>query len=125
MKKILSFMAMALIVIAAAAASGAAITFKETAHDFGNIKAKAGAVTHDYVFTNTGDAPLVIVSVSNGGCGCTTPTYPKQPIAPGKSGVISIRFSPTGRSGEFNREVNVKTNAGKRVKLRFSGVVIP
>ena len=76
--------------------------------------------------TNTGTAPLVIVKVTNGGCGCTTPSYPKQPIAPGKSGEIVIHFDPSGRRGEFNREVKVKTNAsGKRIGLRFKGVIIP
>mgnify|MGYP001029298677 CR=1 FL=1 len=109
-----------------AADNGAAITFSNTKHDFGNIKASDGKVTAVYRFTNTGSAPLVIITVSNGGCGCTTPSYPKAPIAPGQSGEIKIQFDPTGRRGEFNREVKVKTNASKkRTALRFSGVVIP
>lgn len=127
MKKRLSIFAMALaFVLAVIAAGSPAITFSTMTHDFGNVKAKGGAVTYDYKFTNTGNAPLVIISVSNGGCGCTTPAYPKAPIAPGKSGVITIKFNPAGRSGEFDRVVNVKTNVkGKKIKLRFSGVVIP
>lgn len=112
--------------VCVAADSGAGIQFTSTKHDFGNIKASGGRVTATYKFTNTGSKPLVIISVTNGGCGCTTPSYPKEPIAPGKSGEITIKFDPTGRRGEFNREVKVKTNASKkRESLRFSGVIIP
>ncbi|MCH5246082.1 MAG: DUF1573 domain-containing protein [Muribaculaceae bacterium] len=125
MKRFIST-ALTLIVVAVIALAGnPVITFKETTHDFGNIKATGGPVTCEYKFTNTGDAPLVILTVSNGGCGCTTPDFPKSPIASGKTGSIKIHFNPAGRKGEFNREVTVKTNQGKRVKLRFSGVVIP
>ena len=102
------------------------ITFSETRHEFGTIKASAGTGSATYRFTNTGSAPLVIITVTNGGCGCTTPSYPKHPIAPGKSGEITIHFDPSGRRGEFNREVKVKTNASKkRIGLRFSGAIIP
>lgn len=103
-----------------------AIEFETTAVNMGNVSSSGGPVSATYKFTNTGTAPLVIVKVTNGGCGCTTPSYPKQPIAPGKSGEIVIHFDPSGRRGEFNREVKVKTNAsGKRIGLRFKGVIIP
>lgn len=109
-----------------AGGKGAEITFSETRHDFGTIKANGGRVTAVYRFTNTGTEPLVIITVTNGGCGCTTPLYPKAPIAPGKSGEISIQFDPSGRRGEFNREVKVKTNASKkRTPLIFTGTIIP
>lgn len=105
---------------------GAAITFAETSHDFGTIKVNNGKVSATYHFTNTGTEPLIIITVTNGGCGCTTPSYPKRPIAPGKSGEITIHFDPSGRRGEFDREVKVKTNAQKkRISLKFSGVIIP
>lgn len=130
MKRVISTFIIALMacvaISAAAADKGAAISFDETEHDFGNIKAKDGKVTAVYRFKNTGTEPLVIITVSNGGCGCTTPGFPKAPIAPGKSGEITIQFDPAGRRGEFNREVKVKTNASKkRIALRFSGVVVP
>lgn len=111
---------------ALAADDGPVISFQSMKHDFGNIKASGGKVTAVYRFTNTGNKPLVIISVTNGGCGCTTPSYPKEPIAPGKSGEIVIKFDPAGRRGELNREVKVKTNASKkRLGLRFTGVIIP
>lgn len=114
------------LMLTVAAWAGAKIDFKNTSHDFGNIPQRGGRVTCEYKFTNTGDAPLVIISVSNGGCGCTKPTFPQQPIKPGESGVISITFDPTGRRGELNRTVQVKTNASKKTKkLKFTGVVVP
>lgn len=104
----------------------AEITFNQTSHDFGTIKANDGAVSAVYEFTNTGTAPLTIITVTNGGCGCTKPSYPKQPIAPGKKGEIKITFQPRGRSGEFNRSVKVKTNASAgRKTLTFNGVIVP
>lgn len=104
----------------------AEITFSQTSHDFGTIKANDGAVSAVYEFTNTGTAPLTIITVTNGGCGCTKPSYPKQPIAPGKKGEIKITFQPRGRSGEFNRSVKVKTNASAgRKTLTFNGVIVP
>lgn len=127
MKKIFSLLIVLLAasVVMVAKDDGAKITFAETSHDFGTIKSTKGPVSHEFKLTNTGKAPLVIISVTNGGCGCTTPSFTKAPIPPGKTGYVKITFNPTGRKGEFNREVSVKSNAGKRVKLRFSGVIVP
>ncbi len=123
---VIAFIMSLMALVAGASEKGASIEFENTKHDFGTIKANAGSVTATYRFTNTGSAPLVIITVTNGGCGCTIPSYPKEPIAPGKSGEIQIHFNPTGRRGEFNREVKVKTNSSrKREKLSFSGVIIP
>ncbi len=127
MKRILSFIILSIITTAIAIAAGKPeIKFESTVHDFGTIKASGGTVTATYRFTNTGDAPLVIIKVTNGGCGCTTPSYPKQPIAPNATGEITIKFDPQGRRGEFNRQVKVTTNAkNKRTSLKFSGAIIP
>ncbi len=126
MKKKLSllFMALAIIAFAASAAGGAAITFASQDHDFGTVKARGGKVEFSYTFTNTGTEPLVIISVSNGGCGCTKPEFPKKPIAPGESAKITIHFNPLTFRGEIKRQVTVKTNAG-REKLKFHGVILP
>lgn len=110
-----------------AAADGPAIQFADTKVDFGTVRADRGPVSFDYDFVNTGNKPLLIVTVTNGGCGCTKPSFPKAPILPGKSGRITIHFNPQGRAGEVNREVKVRTNIGrnKTFKLRFSGVILP
>lgn len=125
MKKI--FLLLLLVVAAAGIATAAGkpkIVFATTSHDFGTIKSSAGKVTATYEFTNTGDGALSVVTVTNGGCGCTKPSFTKEPVAPGKKGVITITFDPRGRAGEFNRTVRVKTNAGKN-RLTFSGVIVP
>lgn len=127
MKKLIIMMLLAIAGFGSMAAKGKAqITFDSTSHDFGTIKADGGMVTAVYDFTNTGDEPLTIITVTNGGCGCTKPDFPKAPIAPGKKGEIKITFQPKGRSGEFNRSVKVKTNAGVgRKTLTFNGVIVP
>jgi len=127
MKKIVLMLLLAIVGLATAEAKGKTdITFSTTTHNFGTIRADKGSVTAKYEFTNTGDTPLTIVNVTNGGCGCTKPDYPRQPIAPGKKGVIKITFNPRGRSGEFNRSVKVKVSSMKgRKTLTFNGVIIP
>ncbi len=104
----------------------AAIKFKKKTHDFGTIKEADGKVTCKFEFTNTGSAPLVIVSAT-ASCGCTKPIFEEQPIQPGKSSEIRVSYNPSGRSGEFNKNITVKTNApgAKKVVLKISGVVIP
>jgi len=128
MKKIIFILISSLsVMLASAAGKGPQITFDKTTFDLGTIHASKGQVKATYKFTNTGTEPLVIISVSNGGCGCTKPTYPMQPIAPGKTGQIVINFNPSGRKGELRREVKVKSNAtnAKRTPLKFTGVIIP
>lgn len=98
---------------------------KETVHNFGNIREDGGPVSCEFEFENTGKGNLVIVSAT-AECGCTKPEFPKQPIAPGKKGKISVTYNPLGRPGGFDKVVTVKTN-GKPGKMRFKirGTVIP
>lgn len=74
------------------------------------------------MFTNTGNAPLVISSAT-GSCGCTVPTYPKEPIMPGQKGVIKVHYD-TNRLGAFNKTVTIVSNApsGSDI-LRITGTV--
>lgn len=105
----------------------ARIEFAETEHDWGNISEQEEVVTCDFVFTNTGDAPLVILSAT-ANCGCTAAEYTQAPVAPGGQGTIRVEFYPLGKSGEFLKRVKVKTNVpGKmrNVMLSVRGVVIP
>ena len=102
------------------------VKFETTRIDFGNVPSKGGLVEMDYVFTNIGSSPISVVTVTNGGCHCTKPQFPKEPIAPGKSGKIVIKFDPRSYKGEVNRSVKVQfSDKSKRVKLSFTGVVIP
>ena len=63
----------------------ASISFKETVHDFGDIKEADGNVIHKFEFTNTGSEPLIVQNVTPS-CGCTTPTWTKEPVMPGEKG---------------------------------------
>lgn len=102
------------------------VRFEETSHDFGTIAEEAGPVSCTFPFVNEGDAPLVIISAT-AQCGCTKPSFPQKPVAPGKKGEIKVTYNPQGRPGEFIKEVKVKTNDKKNrtIKLKISGVVLP
>lgn len=102
---------------------GAVITAKESEHDFGVIKEANGKVSHTFVIKNTGTAPLVLTRVV-AACGCTTPEYSTEPIAPGKEGKILVTFNPLGRPGPFVKTIAVYSN-GKdgSYTLRIKGLV--
>ena len=78
-----------------------------TSHDFGVIKEADGKVSHTFVIKNEGEAPLVVTRVI-ASCGCTTPEWTKEPIAPGKTGDIKVTYNPAGRPGPFSRSISVK-----------------
>ena len=73
------------------------ITFERDVHDFGTIT-QGERVSTEFAFTNTGESNLLI-SDARGSCGCTVPDWPKEPIAPGKKGVIKVNFDSEGKSG--------------------------
>lgn len=103
-------------------------TLDSKTHDFGTIKASNGKVSHTYTVTNISDQPIIITMVTNGGCGCTTPKWTREPIAPGESGEITVTFNPSGRKGEFKREVRARIESAQKkytAKINFSGVIIP
>jgi len=72
--------------------------FERTEHNFGTIKEEIGAVSTQFEFTNTGKTPLIIQRVS-ASCGCTTPSYTREPVLPGKKGTISAKYSTVRRPG--------------------------
>ena len=99
--------------------------FKRNVHDFGTIKEEIGSVSTQFEFTNTGKSPLIIQRVS-ASCGCTTPSYTKEPILPGKSGKIDAAYSTTARPGTFNKTITVYTNVPDTVYvLSIKGNVTP
>jgi len=89
-------------------ANGAKIDFTKEVHDYGTIENGAnGQCTFE--FKNTGNAPLII-SNAKGSCGCTVPSWPKEPIAPGATGSISVKYD-TKRPGAINKNVTITSNA--------------
>lgn len=96
------------------------IKFKEETHDFGNLK-EGDPAEFEFTFTNTGKKPLILTDV-HPGCGCTTPTWSKDPVMPGKTGVIKAAYGTKGRVGAFNKNITVTSNAGTNV-IYIKGVV--
>lgn len=104
--------------------SAAKIVAKETEHDFGVFMESDGDVSHVFVVKNEGKSPLVITRVISS-CGCTTPTFTKEPIAPGKSGEIKVVYNPTGRVYPFVKTVSVYSNGKKGpLVLTIKGEVV-
>lgn len=97
--------------------------FEETVHDFGNI-IQGEKLVYGFKFTNIGGSDLVITRVSSS-CGCTVGEYPKQPIKPGKTGVIEVSFDSKGRRGIQNKTVTILANTEPNsTTLRIKGKVI-
>ena len=100
------------------------ISFDESEYDFGDIPELGGAVSYRFVYTNTGDAPLVITAVKNT-CGCTSPAWSREPVGPGRKGFIDVSFDPRDRTGMFTKSVIVSSNASPHpVTLYISGSVV-
>ena len=88
--------------------TGAKIEFKSDVHDYGTIR-HGGDGSCSFEFKNTGTTPLII-SNAVGSCGCTVPSWPKEPIAPGATGKIDVKYD-TQRAGEINKSVTITSNA--------------
>lgn len=100
------------------------VKFLSTEHDFGLVK-EGEKVVHVYEVLNTGDAGLLLQSVTPS-CGCTMPKYDKKPIRPGKKGSIEVVFDTTGRPGMQRKTIIVVTNTEPpNTVLSFTCEVIP
>ena len=100
-------------------------TWLERQHDMGVFMEQDGKVTCQMRVVNTGNEPLLIVK-AQAGCGCTAITYPETPIEPGDTAAVGITYNPSGRPGQFTKQVLIFTNTiPKRTVLEISGNVIP
>ncbi|KGE85639.1 DUF1573 domain-containing protein [Phaeodactylibacter xiamenensis] len=93
---------------AAPAGPTTTMTFEETEFDFGTVN-EGEKVSHTYTFTNTGDEPLIL-SNAKGSCGCTVPSWPREPIAPGATGEITVEFNSKNKKGKRNQKVTITAN---------------
>jgi len=101
----------------------ATIDFESKVVDYGTIEHNADGV-RKFVFTNNGTEPLIIKK-AKGSCGCTVPTWPKEPIAPGVTAEIGVKYA-TSRVGRFTKTITLTTNANKKpVILTIKGEVTP
>ena len=95
--------------------NGAGMVFANEVIDYGTIAQNADG-KREFVFTNNGNTPLIITN-TQGSCGCTVPSSPKEPIAPGAKGVIGVKYA-TDRVGPFTKTVTVSSNAaGQPTKI--------
>ncbi len=98
--------------------------FEESAYDFGAIT-EGDVVEHIFKFVNTGEAPLVIQSAS-ASCGCTVPSYPREPIAPGEEGEIQVKFNSANKPGIQNKTVSITANTDPSItRLTIKSNVAP
>jgi hypothetical protein len=100
------------------------LDFEKKTHDFGTID-EGDVVEHTFTFTNNGKAPLVITA-ARGSCGCTVPTWTKEPVAPGESGEMLVKFNSRGKRNQQNKTVTITANteSGKET-LQIKTFVTP
>jgi len=105
---------------------GAKIEFKDADNtiDYGRVEKNSDDGVRSFEFTNTGDAPLIITNAQST-CGCTVPSYPKEPIMPGKSGKIQVKYNMG--VGPIRKTITIESNAsnyeGGRIPLKIKGEV--
>ena len=126
MKKIL-FLAVLLVNAIVFAQTGAKIVFKDKDNtiDFGTVNKVDDSGVRTFEFTNTGDEPLIISNVQST-CGCTVPSKPTEPILPGKTGKIDVKYNMN--MGPIRKTITVESNAvnvdNGRVAIKIKGEVV-
>jgi hypothetical protein len=108
MKKFFSVLVVLLSVASVSFAQKGVMKFKEETHNFGKIE-QGKPVTQEFVFTNVGTEPIIISNVS-ASCGCTTPSYTKDPVLPKQTGTIKATYNAAAM-GAFNKSITVFSNA--------------
>lgn len=125
MKKLLGFVVLMVFSAGAFAQSGAKIELKSDTIDYGTVTKGQDNGVRVFEFTNTGDAPLIIKDVTST-CGCTVPTKPKDPIMPGKTGKIEVKYNMN--PGPIRKTITVESNAVNYpngvVPLKIKGTVV-
>jgi Protein of unknown function (DUF1573) len=123
MKKIITILCIGLISFSINAQEKTAkIKFKTDTVDYGTIEKGSNGV-RVFEFTNTGDAPLILSKVTSS-CGCTVPKWSNEPILPGKSGEIQVKYD-TNRVNPIRKTITVISNADTpTVALKIKGEVI-
>lgn len=97
------------------------VEFEKLVHDYGEME-QHGNGKCEFKFTNTGKEPLILSNVRSS-CGCTVPEWPRQPILPGQSDVIKVKYD-TKRIGTINKSVHVYSNAKKSpISLKIKGKI--
>ena len=97
--------------------------FEETTYNFGTIQ-EGKFVEHAYKFTNSGTIPLIIKDAT-ATCGCTVPKWPKEPVPPGGTGEISVKFNTMKKTENQSKPVTITANTyPSKTVIRIEGYVI-
>lgn len=108
-----------------AQSNGKIMEFKTLKHDFGEIKETDGVASFRFEFNNKGKTPVVINHVQSS-CGCTSPSWSREPVKPKSKGYIDVQFDPRNRPGTFHKTITIYTNTkDSPVQLSIRGKVIP
>jgi len=91
--------------------------FRDTVHDFGALSEGEKAV-YSFDFTNNGKTPLIISNAS-GSCGCTVADFPRDPVAPGASGIIKVVFDSQGKTGHQEKSIAITTNSKRGIHMLY------
>ncbi|MET0759536.1 MAG: DUF1573 domain-containing protein [Flavobacterium sp.] len=127
MKRLILLLAVVIVNASAFAQSGAKIEFKaeDNTIDYGKVTKEGDSGVRTFEFKNTGNAPLIITNVQST-CGCTVPTKPTEPIMPGKTGKIDVKYNMN--PGPIRKTITVESNAVNypegRVPLKIKGEVV-
>ena len=122
MKKIFLLLMMLASLVAYAQQEQPEIKFDKTVHNFGTFSEKTPVQTAVFAFTNIGKAPLII-NQAIASCGCTIPSYTKEPIMPGEKGTVKVTYNGKGKfPGHFKKSITIKTNGKvEMVRLYIEG----
>jgi hypothetical protein len=104
--------------------NGPQIQFDKETHDYGKIPIK-GDGNCKFTFTNVGTEPLLLTNV-RAGCGCTVPQWPREPVLPGESAEIKVRYTTLHRAHKINKSIVVTSNSveNNTIVLRIKGEVV-
>jgi len=108
MKKIFSLFVALFVLVAVSYAQKGVMKFAKETHDFGKIE-QGKPATHVFEFKNTGTDPIII-NDAQASCGCTKPSFSREPVMPGKTGTISATYNAAA-AGQFTKTVTVTSNA--------------
>lgn len=130
MKNVIVIIALALLANCAMAqnvtppkADLASFSWEATTHDFGKIK-QGVPVTYEFKFTNSSKVPLIITNAQPS-CGCTTPSWTRDPVMPGSTGHVKATYN-AGSPGMFDKTITVSANIdGGIITLHIKGEVEP
>lgn len=122
MKKIFLLLMMLASLVAYAQQEQPEIKFDKTVHNFGTFSEKTPVQTTVFAFTNIGKAPLII-NQAIASCGCTIPSYTKEPIMPGEKGTVKVTYNGKGKfPGHFKKSITIRTNGKvEMVRLYIEG----